>query len=148
SLQSGRARPALSTLLGPELKVTDAELFPKLEGDVSRLGARAVQPKKQQPQLPASVNGATGSIVKPVNAPAAALALPIPRVDPADPNAGFLAGLMATAPAELLGALAAAPSTSVETRLRQIRAWLENGDWEAALTSLAKLEDERPDDWR
>ncbi|NUO40840.1 MAG: protein kinase, partial [Streptomyces sp.] len=40
SLQTGRARPALSTLFGPELRVTDTELFPKLDGEVSRLGAR------------------------------------------------------------------------------------------------------------
>ncbi|MFE0525714.1 tetratricopeptide repeat protein [Streptomyces sp. NPDC058954] len=147
SLQTGRARPALSTLFGPELRVTDAELFPKLDGEVSRLGARAVLPRKGQAPSPASGDGPP-AIVKPVNSPAAALALPIPLVDPADPNAGFLAGLMTTAPAELLGALAAAPAQSVETRLRQIRAWLENGDSEAAVTSLATLEDEEPDDWR
>ncbi|MGW2237253.1 tetratricopeptide repeat protein [Streptomyces sp. NPDC001759] len=147
SLQTGRARPALSTLFGPELRVTDAELFPKLDGEVSRLGARAVLPRKGRALSPASGDGPP-AIVKPVNSPAAALALPIPLVDPADPNAGFLAGLMTTAPAELLGALAAAPAQSVETRLRQIRAWLENGDSEAAVTSLATLEDEEPDDWR
>ncbi|MGW3098851.1 tetratricopeptide repeat protein [Streptomyces sp. NPDC001102] len=147
SLQTGRARPALSTLFGPELRVTDPELFPKLHGEVSRLGARAVLPRKAPARLPGSGDPSPG-IVKPVDSPAAALALPIPRVDPADPNAGFLAGLMTTAPAELLGALSAAPAQSVETRLRQIRAWLENGDSEAALTSLATLEDEEPDDWR
>ncbi|TQJ88213.1 serine/threonine-protein kinase [Streptomyces sp. SLBN-31] len=147
SLQTGRARPALSTLFGPELRVTDAELFPKLDGEVSRLGARAVLPRKGRAPSPGS-GGGSPAIVKPVNSPAAALALPIPRVDPADPNAGFLAGLMTTAPAELLGALAAAPAQSVETRLRQIRAWLENGDSEAAVTSLTTLEDEEPDDWR
>ncbi|MGW2828073.1 tetratricopeptide repeat protein [Streptomyces sp. NPDC001286] len=147
SLQTGRARPALSTLFGPELRVTDAELFPKLDGEVSRLGARAVLPRKGRPLSPASGDGPP-AIVKPVNSPAAALALPIPHVDAADPNAGFLAGLMTTAPAELLGALAAAPAQSVETRLRQIRAWLENGDSEAAVTSLGTLEDEEPDDWR
>ncbi|MGW3141679.1 tetratricopeptide repeat protein [Streptomyces sp. NPDC001139] len=147
SLQTGRARPALSTLFGPELRVTEPELFPKLHGEVSRLGARAVLPRKAPARLPGSGDPSPG-IVKPVDSPAAALALPIPRVDPADPNAGFLAGLMTTAPAELLGALSAAPAQSVETRLRQIRAWLENGDSEAALTSLATLEDEEPDDWR
>ncbi|MFC8512445.1 tetratricopeptide repeat protein [Streptomyces sp. NPDC057257] len=155
SLQTGRARPALSTLFGPELRVTDTELFPKLEGDVSRLGARYARrrtltaaPSAGPPAAgPVALNGGQ-ALVKHVNSPAAALALPVPRVDPADPNAGFLAGLMTTAPAELLGALSAAPSPSVETRLRQIRAWLENGDSEAALTSLATLEDERPDDWR
>ncbi|MFF4542941.1 tetratricopeptide repeat protein [Streptomyces sp. NPDC001406] len=156
SLQTGRARPALSTLLGPELKVTDTELFPKPDGDVSRLGAREVPSGKRRASgrqgafaapAPASPNGATG-LVKPVATPAAALALPVPLVDPSDPNAGFLAGLMASASGELLGALAAAPQQTVETRLRQIRARLENDDSEAALMSLAKLEDEQPDDWR
>ncbi|MEV0911275.1 serine/threonine-protein kinase [Streptomyces hokutonensis] len=174
SLQTGRARPSLSTLFGPELKVTDTELFPKLDGDVSLLGARVVRPRKkaasradaalpvaaprpvgtalaERPDGTAAVNGSAGAtpdIVKQVDSPAVALALPVPHVDPTDPNAGFLAGLMTTAATELLGALASAPSPSVETRLRQIRAWLENGDSYTALDALAKLEDERPDDWR
>ncbi|WP_425276796.1 tetratricopeptide repeat protein [Streptomyces aquilus] len=152
SLQTGRARPALSTLFGPELRVPDTELFPKLDGEVSRLGARVVVPRRSAPGalLPAAVPtpGSGAALVKPVATPAAALALPVPRVDPSDPNAGFLAGLMATAAAELLGALAAAPAPSVETRLRQIRAWLENGDAHTALEALTRVEDERPDDWR
>jgi serine/threonine-protein kinase PknG len=189
SLQTGRARPSLSTLFGPEVRVTDTELFPTLDGDVSRLGARVAPPVRwRRKALAGSASGAgpaSGSatalvsshlsgaphapaaqpsagtpgaeplggraapgIVKPVNTPVAALALPVPRVDPSDPNAGFLAGLMTTAPAELLGALAAAPGQSTETRLRQIRAWLENGDAYTALEALLKLEDERPDDWR
>ncbi|WP_436847921.1 tetratricopeptide repeat protein [Streptomyces coeruleorubidus] len=181
SLQTGRARPALSTLFGPELRVTDTVLFPKLDGEVSRLGARAVRERSHsaaaaalpavpsQPgaaQLPPGPAGAAAgpgpggghsgvqglpgphSLVKPVDTPAAALALPVPRVDPSDPNAGFLAGLMTSAPAELLGALAAAPAPSIETRLRQIRAWLETGDPAAALEALVTLEGERPDDWR
>ncbi|TXS40398.1 serine/threonine protein kinase [Streptomyces sp. uw30] len=162
SLQSGRARPALSTLFGPEVRVTDAELFPKLDGEVSRLGARVTPARKKvtaggapAPEAGGAAanalgTGATGipGLVKPANAPVAALALPVPRVDPADPNAGFLAGLMTTAAAELLGALAAAPAASTETRLRQVRAWLENGDTGTAHEALLKLEDERPDDWR
>ncbi|MEU5070274.1 tetratricopeptide repeat protein [Streptomyces asoensis] len=199
SLQSGRARPALSTLFGPEVKVTDTELFPKLDGEVSRLGARvAVKSSRRNggpgrgaasaapPALPgvapafagaaaappggaAFTGGApvpgpggapagTGStvavravapgLVRTVPAPAAALALPVPHVDASDPNAGFLAGLLTSAPGELITALAAAPAPSVETRLRQIRAWLENGDHQAALMALGILEDERPDDWR
>ncbi|MEU6573921.1 tetratricopeptide repeat protein [Streptomyces sp. NPDC046805] len=170
SLQTGRARPALSTLFGPEPRVTDTELFPRLDGDVSRLGARTVRaagrnsavsgapgsgghgqgspasPAQHAPAL--AGQGGSPGIVKPVAAPAAALALPVPHVDPADPNAGFLAGLMASAPGELISALAAAPAQSVETRLRMIRARLESGCAEAALVSLAELEDERPDDWR
>ncbi|MFE9627238.1 tetratricopeptide repeat protein [Streptomyces sp. NPDC006527] len=149
SLQSGRARPALSTLFGPEIRVTDTELFPRLDGEVSRLGARIVKPRRNGEisgvPTPTAV---TPGLVRPVDAHAAALALPVPHVDPGDPNAGFLAGLSASAPAELITALAAAPAPSVETRLRQVRAWLENGDSDAALTSLGTLEDERRDDWR
>ncbi|GAA3104551.1 serine/threonine-protein kinase [Streptomyces echinatus] len=144
SLQTGQARPALSTLFGPEVKVTDTELFPLQGGEVSRLGARATRGGPRA-TAPARVPQA---LVKPVDSPVAALALPVPLVDPADPNAGFLAGLMASAPAELMGALAAAPAQTVETRLRQIRARLESGDHQGALMSLAKLDEERPDDWR
>ncbi|MFF7983479.1 tetratricopeptide repeat protein [Streptomyces sp. NPDC007901] len=150
SVQTGTARPALSTLFGPEVKVTDTELFPKLDGDVSRLGARAVASRTLALE-PAGAGSAAAepALVKTVATPAAALALPVPLVDPNDPNAGFLAGLMMTsAPGELLGALAAAPAQTVETRLRQVRARLENGDHEAALTALGALEDEEPDDWR
>ncbi|WP_189709192.1 serine/threonine-protein kinase [Streptomyces phaeofaciens] len=150
SLQSGRARPALSTLFGPEVKVTDTELFPRLDGEVSRLGARIVKPLRPQgdPASPAPLPAVTAGLVRAVPAPTASLALPVPHVDPSDPNAGFLAGLLASAPAELITALGAAPAASVETRLRQVRAWLENGDHQAAHTSLGTLEDERPDDWR
>ncbi len=100
---------------------------------------------------PGGVDGpgaGVSGLVKSADAPTAALALPVPRVDAGDPNAGFLAGLMASAPAELLTALAAAPAPSTETRLRQIRARLENGDAPGALTALETLEGERPDDWR
>ncbi|MEU9453886.1 tetratricopeptide repeat protein [Streptomyces sp. NPDC048277] len=194
SVQTGTARPALSTLFGPEVKVTDTELFPKLDGDVSRLGARAVASRKLAlgplgrpgtapdgtpapggdpaaqalgggsaartaggpsagPAAPAAraVEGSPASpvLVRPLATSAAALALPVPLVDPNDPNAGFLAGLMMTsAPGELLGALAAAPARTVETRLREIRARLESGGHEAALTALGELEGEHPEDWR
>ncbi|HEY8983909.1 MAG TPA: tetratricopeptide repeat protein, partial [Streptomyces sp.] len=87
-------------------------------------------------------------LVKPIDAPTASLALPTPLVDPSDPNAGFLAGLSATASGELLVALEAVPNPSVETRLRRTRAWLETGDRESASTALRELEAERGDDWR
>ncbi|MEU6279955.1 tetratricopeptide repeat protein [Streptomyces sp. NPDC047028] len=145
SLQSGQARPALSTLFGPEVRVPDTVLFPSDAGDVSRLGARQTTAGGTAP-APAALPPA--SLVRPVDVPAAALALPVPLVDPGDPNAGFLAGLMASAPAELLAALDAAPVRTVETRLRQVRARLESGDHQSALMSLAKLEDEQPEDWR
>nr|WP_051808863.1 serine/threonine-protein kinase [Streptomyces sp. NRRL S-378] len=77
-----------------------------------------------------------------------ALALPVPLVDAGDPNAGFLAGLLASAPADLLGALASAPSDSAELRLRELRARLELGEPAAAGDALAELEARHPDDWR
>ncbi|WP_129309141.1 serine/threonine-protein kinase [Streptomyces sp. L2] len=144
SLQSGQARPALSTLFGPEVRVPDTVLFPSAAGDVSRLGARPTA----RGAAPAPAALPPASLVRPVDVPAAALALPVPLVDPGDPNAGFLGGLMASQPAELLAALDAAPVRTVETRLRQVRARLESGDHQAALMSLAKLEDEQPEDWR
>ncbi|MFE5032701.1 serine/threonine-protein kinase [Streptomyces sp. NPDC056683] len=151
SVQTGTARPALSTLFGPEVKVTDTELFPRLDGDVSRLGGRKVASRSLalDPSGPAAAP-ADPALVRPVDTAAAALALPVPLVDPSDPNAGFLAGLSTSLVGEvsLLSALAAAPAQTVETELRQIRARLDNGDFEAALVSLGRLEDERPDDWR
>ncbi|MEU2059380.1 tetratricopeptide repeat protein [Streptomyces sp. NPDC013455] len=143
ALQSGQPRPALSTLFAPEVKVVDTELFPRLDGDVSRLGARPVRKAGTTAAAPAPA-----ALVTAVDAPAAALALPVPLVDPNDPDAGFLAGLMGSAPAELMTALAAAPTQSVESRLRRIRARLESGDRPGALSSLAELEEQRPDDWR
>lgn len=156
SLQTGRARPALSTLFGPEIKVTDTELFGRLDGDVSRLGARVVpvRGKKAASAPPAGANGARplltapATLVKSLNAAATALALPVPRVDPGDPNAGFLAGLMASAPAELITALQAAPTGSLELRLRELRARLEMGELSGASGALDALETDHPDDWR
>ncbi|MFJ9560704.1 tetratricopeptide repeat protein [Streptomyces fuscichromogenes] len=151
SVQSGTARPALSTLFGPEVKVIDTELFPKLTGDVSRLGGRAVASRTLAlDPAAAAPDPADPALVRPVPTAAAALALPVPLVDQNDPNAGFLAGLSTSLVGEvsLLTALAAAPTQTVETELRQVRARLENGDFEAALVSLGRLEDERPDDWR
>ncbi|MEU6660784.1 tetratricopeptide repeat protein [Streptomyces sp. NPDC046821] len=168
AMQTGRPRPALSTLFGPEVKVTDTALFAELTGEVSRLGVRAGPVRrrgragrKAQPALtpgaplpgipsPASPGDTAvqGSLVKPLNAAATALALPVPRVDPGDPNAGFLAGLMASAPAELIPALRAAPAASVELRLRELRARLEMGELVSASHALTELEARHPDDWR
>ncbi|MFJ4967952.1 tetratricopeptide repeat protein [Streptomyces sp. NPDC088755] len=79
---------------------------------------------------------------------ATALALPVPRVDANDPNAGFLAGLMASAPAELIAALKAVPTASPETRLRELRARLEMREPDSAAAALTALEGRHPDDWR
>ncbi|QGZ52893.1 tetratricopeptide repeat protein [Streptomyces sp. QHH-9511] len=192
ALQSGRPRPALSTLFGTEVRVTDTELFAEQTEDVSLLGARrpgggrkrgggaptgavpgpgavagavpgpgAVAGAVPGPgavagAVPGAVPGAlasgaapgAGAFLRPLDGRAASLALPVPRVDPGDPNAGFLAGLMASAPAELISALHSAPAPSVELRLRELRARLEMGDLGAATGALAALEEQYPDDWR
>lgn len=230
SLQTGRPRPALSTLFGAELRVTDTELFTIRTGDVSRLGARspeagraglfgrrrgagaAVAPPSSPPAAVAPPGGVPGALPAgfaagagpvpsttthvrgeapgaegngtplpyaqtraaipaprvPVESPGAvpgpysangprlagldvrgtSLALPAPRVDASDPNAGFLAGVMASAPAELIAALRAVPAASLETRLRELRAALEMNDLDGATKTLTALEAKHPDDWR
>ncbi|WP_440576729.1 tetratricopeptide repeat protein [Streptomyces sp. AC154] len=233
SLQTGRPRPALSTLFGAEMRVTDTELFTRMTGEVSRLGARSAAtrgsgrfgrrkgagalppaPGAPTPAAVAPPGGVPGALpagpppgyaagAGPVSSPAThvsgagyavatahpqpaaavpaprspaantgaesgasgpygtggprpagldvrgtSLALPVPRVDANDPNAGFLAGMMASAPAELIAALQAVPAASLETRLRELRASLEMNDLGGAQETLATLELKHPDDWR
>ncbi|MEW2633423.1 tetratricopeptide repeat protein [Streptomyces sp. NPDC048389] len=182
ALQTGRPRPAVSTLFGPELRVTDTELFADHAEDVSRLGTRSATARGGRP-APGAAAAAPQAAAQPpaagtyaaVPAPRAAealapdappegpapdpylarldvrahaLALPLPRVDPSDPNAGLLAGLTSAAPAELIAALHTAAASSPEIRLRELRARLETGDLLAATTALATLETRQPDDWR
>ena len=82
-----------------------------------------------------------------------ALALPVPRIDMTDPSAAFLAGLLNAAPQDVLSALRAAPTESIEVRLRRLRAQLElavedPGSADGITESLAELESAHPDDWR
>ncbi|WP_431946056.1 tetratricopeptide repeat protein [Actinacidiphila sp. bgisy167] len=213
ALGTGKPRPALSPLFGPELGVPDTGLLPPAK-DASALGDRgqkgsggrrsgtaaALAPSAPDaPALPASppsVTGghsagghgagghsaggrgtgghsaggrgtgaakspftmpaqrtapapaATGPAVSPLDVRAAALSLPVPHVDPADPNAAFLTGLTAAAPSELVAALQAAPVRSPELRLRTVRARLEGDDAPAALEELRGLREELPEDWR
>ncbi|MFF3324514.1 tetratricopeptide repeat protein [Streptomyces sp. NPDC002889] len=155
ALQTGRPRPALSTLFGAELRVTDTQLFTELTGDVSQLGARAGARAAVPAPRTASgpLTGAPPSLalapqLAVLDTRAISLALPVPRVDATDPNAGFLAGLMASAPAELITALHSAPTSSPETRLRELRARLEMGELVSADRALTTLEQQQPDDWR
>ncbi|MFI2258699.1 serine/threonine-protein kinase [Streptomyces tubercidicus] len=141
ALQSGEPHPAPSTLFGLELRVTDTELMPAAEGDSSRLGARGATPAR----APEPSSG--GPPLRPLDVAGAALALPVPRVDPGDANAGLLAGLPAAAPAELLGALCAAPADSLELRLRELRARLETGDAGAAQEVLETIAAESAGPW-
>jgi serine/threonine-protein kinase PknG len=167
ALQSKRPRPALSTLFGPELRVVDTELVPP-EAPLTARGLRATAsggsgrwgrngtavPAQRGPAAgatpppPASPPAAATPTVLALDGRAAALALPVPRVDPADPSAGLLAGLLTTAPGELLTALRAAPARSVETRLRELRALVELDEPGEAQSVLESLEEQHADDWR
>ncbi|MET9511451.1 tetratricopeptide repeat protein [Streptomyces flavidovirens] len=109
---------------------------------------QAVAPPGAAPGVGAGGVPALSPYLAPLKAGATALALPVPRVDPDDPNAGFLAGLLASAPAELIAALQSAPADSVERRLRELRARLEMGERAAAAEALYALELQHPDDWR
>jgi serine/threonine-protein kinase PknG len=66
-------------------------------------------------------------------------ALPVPRVDGADPAAAYLATVTATDPAALVDELRMAPTASVEVRLRIARAHLEAGDVATARQRLGEL---------
>ncbi|MFJ5674938.1 tetratricopeptide repeat protein [Streptomyces sp. NPDC093097] len=128
ALRTEEPRPALSTLFGPELRVVGTEPLPPPAGDSSLLGARRTGRRRSggaADRDPARTAGEPAP--RPLDVAAAALALPVPRTDPGDPNAGFLAGLHAATPAELLVALRAAPADSPEVRLRALRAQLELG---------------------
>src|SRR5690606_35585090 len=91
SLQTGRARPALSTQFGPELRVTDTELFPALDGDVSRLGGRAPgrgrrpggQPPRPPPPEPPA---AAPRLVRPLRTAAAGPGRPAPNCGSPTPS--------------------------------------------------------------
>ncbi|MGW6418908.1 tetratricopeptide repeat protein [Streptomyces sp. NPDC055055] len=153
ALQSGRPRPALSTLFGTEVRVTDTTLFAELTEDVSLLGARKGAGRLRGPgrapaPAPSAPRAELAGLLATVDTPATALALPVPRVDASDPHAGFLAGLATAAPVELLAALQAVPASSAELRLRTLRAQLELGDLSSAGRTLAGLEERDPDDWR
>ncbi len=78
---------------------------------------------------------------------AAALALPDPRVDPADPHAGLLAAISSDGPDETERVLAALLDPSLETRLRLLRARIELRHPEAG-DDLDALGQQHPDDWR
>jgi serine/threonine-protein kinase PknG len=156
ALRSGRPRPALSTLFGPELRVVDTELVPPRAPVATRaLGAGrrngAVVPAQRGAApvpAPSAAPRTRAPEVLALDGRAAALALPVPRVDPGDPNAGFLAGLLTTGPGELIAALRTAPAGSVETRLRELRARIELDEPGEARAVLESLEEDHADDWR
>ena len=164
ALQTGRPRPALSTLFGPETRVVDTALFAEEGQDPSLLGGRTTDrgappggpvppqgplvPPQGPPAPPQGPLSLPLPAIAPLDTRATALALPVPLVDPSDPNAGFLAGLLSAPPAEVGAALQSAPVDSPELRLRRVRALLELGQAREAGDALTGLEAAYHDDWR
>ncbi|WP_051579402.1 serine/threonine-protein kinase [Pseudonocardia acaciae] len=86
---------------------------------------------------------------------AAALALPDPQIDPADPQARRLAAITGTgSPREVLQALDGLPAHTLETRLRAVRARVElvaggeRAEHDTLRAELDTLADEEPDEVR
>jgi serine/threonine-protein kinase PknG len=117
--EDGIPYPAPSTLFGPERVTAGTALAP----------------------------GTAGTVFEPLDRAAAVAALPVPLVDPADPAAGFLAGLTARGPGELVAILEAAPVRSPETRFALARVLAEQGASGVAEV-LALAAQEVPEDWR
>ncbi|MFF4431988.1 tetratricopeptide repeat protein [Streptomyces sp. NPDC001513] len=157
ALSGAAGSPAYGAAAGPAgTALPGAAHVPALGTTATRVAAAPVPRPRQAPvpgPVPDPVSPAAATAAAPagtttLDARDSALALPVPLVDAGDPNAGFLTGLLASAPGDLLGALAAAPSDSAELRLRELRARLELGELSSAGRTLVELEARHPDDWR
>ncbi|MBP2476547.1 serine/threonine-protein kinase PknG [Crossiella equi] len=78
----------------------------------------------------------------------AAVRLPTPLPDPADPEYGFLAAVQDTGPHRVLAKLGTAPSASLGVRLAECRAQLELGWTDLAHDTLQRLADPPRAYWR
>jgi serine/threonine-protein kinase PknG len=74
--------------------------------------------------------------------------LPVLRVDGDDAAAGYLATLAASAPADLVRLLRAAPDQTVEVRLRLAREQIDAGDWDGASATLDEIAAADAWEWR
>ncbi|NUP62882.1 MAG: protein kinase [Nonomuraea sp.] len=87
-----------------------------------------------------------GQVLEPLDPARVAVELPVPHVDPRDPAAGALAGLLGFDSKELFDQLTALPETP-ETGLMRARLLAEAGAAEAPV-KLSQLERQLPGDWR
>ncbi|MEV4163747.1 tetratricopeptide repeat protein [Nonomuraea dietziae] len=93
---------------------------------------------------PERVGEGVTEVFEPLNPAAAVAALPVPLMDPADPAAGALSGLIALDPHDLLAGAAALPVTA-ETLLTRARVAAEHDLGDSA---LEEAERELPGEWR
>ncbi|MEV5299026.1 serine/threonine-protein kinase [Amycolatopsis methanolica] len=125
SMGTGKPRPAVSTVFGPETNTFGVDLV------VPEAGWTV--------PLPDAVEVVSG--------------LPIPQVDTDDPAAGVLATTTAVDPRAAIDALAGAPPDSIEVRLRIVRARIELGELAEANRQLQAaqylaIRAGYPHDWR
>jgi serine/threonine-protein kinase PknG len=118
--EDGEPRPAASAVFGPELRTAGPGL-----GDV--LGSYPPAPPRAREVV---------------------AALPVPLVDSADPAAGYLAGLGAAAPDEIVRLLSHPPVSSPEVSLQLAGALIGTGELLAAGDILSELAAADQDDWR
>src|SRR5690606_2411264 len=125
ALGTGKPRPGVSTVFGPETNTFGVDLVvPERGGQVS---------------LPDPHEVVAG--------------LPIPQVDTDDPGAGVLATLLSADPPTAIRALANAPRESIEARLRIVPARIELGELTEANRQLQAaqylaIKSGFPHDWR
>jgi serine/threonine-protein kinase PknG len=140
SVADRKERPAFSTLFSPELHTVGAP--PVSTGDAGpEAGAGAVRWPLPPPGLAEVIAG-----------------LPVPRVDPEDPAAGYLATLGTLEPWQLAGVLAAARAgqqgtppevaESVEVMLALARASIVTANFAVSGSALAAAAAKDPGDWR
>jgi len=105
---------------------------------------------RPRPAISALFTGERGAVGTDMATPAGAqfaAGLPIPTVDPTDPNAGALATL-GGAPAQVINALNRLPRPSTEVYYRLVRAAIEGGQFTEAAEWLDLLAQEDAFDWR
>jgi serine/threonine-protein kinase PknG len=153
SVADHRPRPSFSTLFSPELRTVGAP--PVYAGDGDE-GSAAGAPGG--PGAPGAPAGTMRWPLPPPSLPDAVAGLPVPRVDPDDPAAGYLATLGSLEPAQLGAVLSAAVAGeqgtppevagSVETLLALARASILTGYLPGAASALASASAKDQGDWR
>jgi len=127
---------------------TAAEMVTQLTGVLREVVAlQRGEPSPSTSTLFTAERSAVGTdLLAPTGAQAVA-ALPIPLVDPTDPNAGFLATLGGT-PRQVVAALDTLPHPSDEVYFRLVRASIDGAEFNEAARWLDLLGQQDQFDWR
>ena len=125
-----------------------AEMVTQLTGVLREVVAlQRGEPSPAPSTLFTAERSAVGTDLLPSTGAQAVAALPIPMVDPTDPNAGFLATLGGT-PRQVVAALDTLPHPSDEVYFRLVRASIDGGEFDEAARWLDLLGQQDQFDWR